>query len=368
MKKINCLLKVAAIFAVLITTTLRSSAQVPMPVPIPTPTPPSIDLSMLTNHAALVGYAFNQIQGVQLNYGSGAQADNWQNVGFFPITNQVKTLDVLNNAVTPYWWGIRLVDTNAYVNLNAQFWNTNSYEAVTSSSDAYPLFYAYGGGQPVPWNNSYWTLPASATGMEIHLASEIRIKIPGLQGARLVVEDGWGQHGMVLGVRDGWLSFPTDYAGNGTIVLDTVFETNHMAWGFTTAYWLKDASPAPLTWVIFSVLLRDSEDFKSFKNQTQLDASVYSWKGYGKVPLLMARFDNDITKGVTLSVHSSDGQYATSYVIENQQSKVRTTITVPAGATSVKYDFTVGDYQIIPLGMNLKNPNYYGYPVDIGKG
>ncbi len=328
--------------------------------------PSAPDLSMLTNHAALVGYAFKQVKGVQVSIASGAQANNWQNGGFFQITNDVKSLDVLADAISPFWWGLQLTDTKAYVSLNAQLWNTGDVNAV-GNQDTYALFYAYGGGQPIKTPYGYWTLTDEASQLQLQLASQIKIKVPGVVDARLVVQDGSGNdYGVQIGLTgNGEMWFPSDYAGvNSTIVLTTQFQGTDGYWySYTKAYDLRKNVEVQLTQVMVHILLRDSDDFKSFKDSQVMDVQVYSYQGYGKVPLVMVTFGTNQTNTVSLSVHTTDGQYATSYSIENQQTKKINTVTVPAGATSVNVGtniFTKGVHYIIPLGIDLKQ-GYYWY-------
>ena len=326
------------------------------------PAPPVPDLSMLTNHAALVGYAFKQIKGIQVSASSAGQADNGTHGGFFAFTNQVASLYSLADVVSPYWWSVTLTSTNDYISLNAQFWNTNDINSVYGyNSDAYPLFYAYGGGQPIKVGY-YWTLPDSATALNMYLAPQIRIPTPGVIDARLIIRDQYGNaSGMQLNVQNGQTWFQSDYAGESELVLTSQVQDSNGYWyAVTKGYSLSNGMEMPLTSVQFNILLRDSEDFRASKDSTNIDVSVYSYQGYGKVPLVMPTYTKNATN-VTLSVHSLDGQFATSYIVENQQTKVKTTNNVSAGATSLKLDFKAGDYQVIPLGIKLLigSPYYY---------
>ena len=355
----NALLSISLASALIMATSFASAQ----------PTNPTPDLSMLTNHAALTEWAFKQIQGISVSTSSGLQAQNNTPSLFAVITNQVKTLDTLSAAVGPYWWGMELTDTNnAYIDISAQFMNTSNNPSYVYTPDAYALFYAYGGGPAVKNAYGSWTLATNDSTLSIQLAQQVRIKIPGLVDARVVVNDQTGQYGEQFTVINGELYWNSDYDGIGTIVLVTQFQdTNGNWWGFTTGYSLTNsAKPVTLTWVDFAIMLRDSDDFKSFKDAAVMDVSAYSFQdsylglAYGKTPLLVATYTK-LTKGVTLSVHSIDGQYATSYVVEDQRTGVKTTVVVPPNATSVQHDFPAGDYYIVPGGINLHSiEEYYG--------
>ena len=336
------------------------------------PAQPSPDLSMLTNHAALVGYAFKQVGGTQVSVTSGAQAQNGNYGGFIQFTNDVKTLQGVSDSLSFWWFGIPIVSTTDYISIGVQLWNTNDANAVYGgySPESYVLFNGYGGGYPVKDSFGNWTLPTDSTDIQIQLAPNIRIKVPGLVDARLIIRDQYGNpSGIYIPSGNGEMYFPSDYAGSGELVLTTQLQdTNGYWYVYRNGYALTNgAAPLPITWADFMVLLQGSDDLTSFKNPATMDVGVYTYQDpysgliYGKVPLLMATFTRSLTRGVTLSVHSLDGQHATSYIIENQETKVKATVSVPANATSVQCDFQQGDYYIIPTGINLQSPNdYYG--------
>lgn len=344
---------------------LSLSAQTPVTPVEPVPDPVAPDLSMLTNHAALVGYAFKQVKGVKVSVSSGAQINNWESAGFFVITNEVKSLDLLNDTIGPVWWGLQLTDPRAYVSLNAQLWNTEDINDVYGykKPDVYQLFYAYGGGQPIKTSYGYWTLAEESTQLQVQLASQIKIKVPGVIDARLVVQDENGNYyGMQVGIDyNGGVWFPSDYAGaNSVLVLTTQIQTASGNWySYTKAYDVRKNVEVPLTQLIVHYILRDSDDFKSFKDPQDMNVKVYSYQGHGKVPLIMPTFTSNSTN-VSLSVYTTEGKYATAYSIEDQQTKQTRTITVPAGEVSIKVDFKSGVHYIIPLGIDLKPWNYWG--------
>ena len=349
--------------SILTLTTLNAQTP-PSPVPSTNAAP---DLFMLTNHASLVGYALKQVKGAKVNISSGAQANNWENAGFLPITNDVKSVDILADIISPYWWGLQLTDTKAYVQLNAQLWNTDNPDDAFNNyyySDAYVLFNSYNGGQPQKTPYGYWTLPDEATQLRIELASQIRIKVPGLTDARLVVQDENGNdYGVQINVNNGEMWFPSVYAGaNSTIVLTRQYQNEAGYWySDTKAYDLRKNVEVPLTQVMVHVLLRDGEDTRSFRNIGVMDATVYSYQGYGKLPLVIATYDSLPPKPVTVSVHSTEGKYATAYQVEDQQTKKSWTVTVPPGQAAAKIEIpTKGVFWIVPIGLELK-PGYYWY-------
>jgi hypothetical protein len=195
------------------------------------------------------------------------------------------------------------------------------------------------------------------------LIPQIRIKIPGVYDARLIVQDENGNdYGLQVNVNNGEIWFPSDYSGStSTLVLSRSYQDSNGNWySDTKAYDIRKNVEVPLTQVLVQILLRDGEDTRSFRNLGVMDATVYSYKGYGKLPLVMATFDSTPTKAVSLSVHTTEGVYATAYQVEDQQTKKSWTVTVPAGQTSAKIDVTKGVFWIVPLGIELK-PGYYWY-------
>ena len=341
-----------------------ASAQTPVAAttsmsPVP---PPMQDLSMLTNHASLVGYAFKQVADVSMWVSSAAQAQNWEPSGYFTFTNQVKNERTLNAVLSQYWWGIQTVDTNAYINTGASFMN-NPTDGV---SPTYSVFQAYGGGYPVNMG-SYWGFPGSYLSMPIQLAPNIWIALPGVVDARLIITDQWGEYGMQISTQNGGFWFPSDYTATNVVLVLTrnILGTDGYWRNYTQGYSFATGTEILLTWVQFQMLLTDSQDFITYSNPSGMDVSIFTSQSYGKVPLLMPTFVKDLTKGVKLSVHTTEGQYATGFIIENLLTGDKLTIPVPAGQTSITRDFSAGDYSIIPLGISLKAPSQYYY---YGKG
>jgi hypothetical protein len=330
--------------------------------------PPAPDLSMLTNHAGLVSYAFKQTRGLQMESSSGAQADNYSPNIFLAITNEVKTLRNITAEVGSWSWGMSLVDPKAYVSLSGALWNTGDYNAIQNQGypQVFRAFEAWAGGQPV--RNEYGNLVLSDNDSQLHLrlASRIPIKVPGVWDARLVVTNLYGSYGFDIQTHGDWISFPSEYAGNGILVLNIVSWNADRTVGMirTRAFNLRNNNEVPLNNVIIEPLLRDSEDFREFAN-TDMDVRVDSWFDYqgveyGKVPLVIYTGDKDVST-ISLSVKTSTGQFANGFTIENQATKVKFSVQLPAGVTSLKTNVPAGAYHIIPEGINLKGAGGYWY-------
>lgn len=336
------------------------------PQAIPTAAP---DLSMLESHAKLVAYQFKKIRGVSLTYSSGSQSDNWNHNAFFDFTNDVKSLDAIADMIKGYYWDLRVTDPKDYVQISVKFVDADSNSFYSNGEkEQYnsTLFQGWGGGVPVIAKGGGYVLPDWASTVNMMMSYYVRIPITGAQQARLIVHDANGNsYGINLSVRDGFIEFPSEYAGaNAELVIGTAVQTGDGWQWVTHAYSITTGLEVEISDVMFRVLLADSEDFKSFKNPSEMIVSVNTWRyngvEYGKVPLLMATFETS-QSGVMLSVYTRQ-QVATKFILENQATGVKTKVFVPEGATGVSVDMPKGVYYIYPEGISLQLPNgwYYG--------
>jgi hypothetical protein len=341
----------------------------PATIVIPATSFGGVDLSMLTNHAALVSYAFKRVQFVQANVTCNAQADNSSNLRVYPYTNTVKSLDDIQSSILANeHWYLHVESTTDYFYLSVQLLDTNDIYGKQNT-----LF--TGGNGSYPQQNQYgqWTLPSWGTVISMQLNSQIKISFPGIimAGARLIARDQNGNpYPVDMPVDGDGFYFNTAFAGNGILVLSgwTPIPNQPNTYQWTqSAISLKDGSPVALTWVDAQVILTGSSDVATFKNQSDLSTLIYDWYGYGTVPMGQAVFTQPTTN-VLLNTYSISGKYATSYNVEDQATHTVKTYTVPSGATSVTTGTNVmqGTYYIVPQGINL-SPIGYGYPV-IGKG
>ncbi len=314
------------------------------------------DLSMLTNHAALVGYAFKQIKGVRANVTCNSQVAGDANVRSYSYTNAVKSLDdIMTSILANEHWHLKVTSTSDYFNLSVQLLDSDDFSGKPNE-----LLYGSAGSQPQQNQYGQWVLPSWGSLVGVQLARQIKIRIPGamLAGAKLIARDQWGNAYPVDMYVDGdGFYFDSTYAGNGTLVLSGWLplpnQPNWYQWA-ESAISLKDGSPVALTWVDAQVILTGSSDLVTFKNTSDLSTFIYDWYGYGTLPMGQAVFTQSTTN-VLLNTYTQSGQSATSYDVEDQATHVTKTYTVPAGATSVTTGTNAlkGTYYIIPQGINL---------------
>lgn len=340
----------------------------------PRPPQPYPDLSILTNHAALVGHQFKKVEGVMVGFYAYAAAQDHQPNIFYPYTNTVKTLESIMAMVTNRWWSLPVVDTNAPISISVQFYDTNdgdvargngAYSEKGGGSQARVLFNGNSSGTPRQNQAGQWVLPDYAQEVQMRLAYNVFITMTNIASAHFVYTNQYGGYSSFdLGTDYGngfW--FNSDFAGQGILVLGSwtpqIYNNETFLVYKESAYNLAlGGKEVPITGVLVRALIEDSDDFKSSVNATDLDISVYSYNGYGKVPLLIATYTND-APSVYISVHTV-GDYATSFIIEDQTSGTKTMINVPTGSTGVNVSMPKGVYHIIPQGLNLKVNGYGG--------
>lgn len=334
-----------------------SSGSTPTPAPIPVP-PPQINLEPLKNHAAIVAEMFKRISGIRITVKAGSGVENYDNSRVYQFTDEVKTLSAIMAVVTTDWWYSEVTNPDDWISIRVQFYDSGDYWAIEKGS-AHLLFEGWGGGTPVKGNYGEWTLPSWATEISMYAAPTFFIPVEGIQDARLITRDQYGNpQGRQLNVNNGFLEFPTG-GTTGELVLTTAVlspEGYHI-WS-RRAYNIETGVEIQLTFVQWQITLRDSEDFISVKANESLDRYVYSYQGYGKVPFLIVETTVD-RKNTLLSVHTDDAN-ATSFELENQSTKVKTTVVVPDGKTGVSIDLPAGTWYIVPNGLKLRSWKDYG--------
>ena len=324
------------------------------------------DISYLTNHAELVGQVLKHVNGVRVQYTASAATRDGSLDTFMIYTNSVKTLEGIAALVTNNWWTMSVVDTNASISIQVLLYDTadqNTALGYTPNVSSQVLFEGYNGGVPIRNQYGQWALPEWAETVSLRISGSIFVAMTNVVSAHIVTKDMNGNTvGFDLPVTylQGF-SFQPDYAGSAIVVLGSyTFSTNGWVSYNEHAYDLgNNAVEVPITPIMVRAILQDSDDFRTSVDQTNLVYTVYSYNGYGKVPLLTPTFNKAMN--VMLSVSDQLGNSATSFVIEDQATNVRTTINVPTGMTAVSAMIPKGIYHIIPLGLNLKSPYYYGY-------
>lgn len=336
-----------------------SPSSSPVPAPIPVPVSQPLDLSPLANHATIVASMFKKVAGVRISVNAGSGTENYDNSRFYPFTNEVKTISAIMAVIGNDWWSSQVTSNADYISITVRFYDSSDYNTVYNGG-ANVLFEGYGGGQPVQGQYGVWTLPSYATEISMNVAQTYYLAVPGVVDARLIRRDQWGNpSGVPLFVNDGLVGFPTDNAGNGELVLTTYTLSPNGYYVWTRkAYNISTGVEIQLTWVQWQILLRDSEDFVSLKNPDSIDKYVYSYQGYGKVPLLIV--ESTVTKTNLLLSVRTDQAHATSFELEEQSTKVKSTNSVPDGATGVKIKLPAGTWYIVPKGLQLQPWNTYG--------
>lgn len=325
------------------------------------------DLWMLTNHATLTSWSIKRVQGGSEKFTVGSQALNGDQIPFFQLTNDNKTLDAFADIMGMYTTDYQVVDPTAYIGINARLWDTNDASVLYGwNTDNSILLEGSSGGYPSKDNYGNWSLPEYSETPSMYLREFIKIPVDGIQDARIISHDGYNPanyKGMQLTVGYGeYMMYPSGRAGSDdTVVISTWKQHCDGYWRWQVkAYNARSLSEVQISDVLIKVLLHDSEDFKSFRNKSNLDTYVWSWNGYGKVPLLVATWDQKSVNPVYLSVHT-DTQYATQFVAENLLTKTKLIIDVPNGATGVTTNLPAGAYHITP-NLQLKSSQDYTSP------
>lgn len=330
-----------------------SSASAAVPI-----TPPQINLEPLKNHAAIVAEMFKRINGVRVTVKAGSGVENYDNSRVYQFTNEIKTVSAIMAVITTDWWYSEVTNPDDWISIHVQFYDSSDASAIYNGS-AHLLFEGWGGGTPIKGNYGGWTLPSWATEISMYASPTYLIPVEGLIDARLITRDQYGNpQGRQLNVNNGFLEFPTD-GTTGELILTTAVLSpeGYYIWS-RRAYNIATGVEIQLTFVQWQITLRDSEDFITVKNYDSLDRYVYSYQGYGKVPLLIVETTVE-RKNVLLSVHTDD-DHATSFELEDQSTKVKTTIVVPDGQTGVKINLSSGTWYIVPKGLKLRSWNEYG--------
>jgi hypothetical protein len=331
------------------------------------------DISFLTNHAELVGQVFKGVEGVMVNFYPAAATRSGGVSAFYAYTNSVKSLEDIMGLVTNNWWQMSVVDTNAPISLEVEFLNSSDESTVRGynpQTSAQVLFEGYNGG--IPQRNDYgqWVLPDWAEDVSMRINGSIFVTMTNVASVHMVVTNssgGYQSSDLPISYGQGFWYQP-DYAGNGILILGSyVYTTNNWVYYGEHAYDLANClTEVPITPVLVRALLQDSDDFKTSVDQTNLSYTVYSADGYGKIPLLTPTYTRSMR--VHLSLGDQLGNYASSFVIENQATGHRHTVSVPHDATGVNATMPEGVYHIIPLGLDLKSPLLYSGGYGYGKG
>lgn len=339
------------------------------------PTPYIItNLAAITDHAELVSEVFKDVNGVLVNFSASASAQSGQPSFFFAYTNKVKTLEGIMVLVTNWYTSLPVVNTNAPISISVSFYDSSDENLVRGYVGPLPgqlppnaLFKGANGGIPERGQYGQWVLPDYAEWVQMRLSEGVFVSMTNVVSAHLVYTNSSGQY-MSMDLPVDYLegfSFPPDWAGQGIIVLGTYRFTANGTYYDQHAYDLSNsAKEVPITYVIVRALLEGSDDFISFVDATNMSVQLYTYRDgtgmtFGKVPLLMATF----TKATSVYVSVTDelGNYATSFIIEDEATGVRTTMNVPSGNMGVNVTLPKGVYHILPEGMNLQPSWKYSY-------
>lgn len=368
---------VALIGSVMITVGAMS-APVTQAVPVtPVQQSSSIDISMFTNHQALVGYCLDRVGGVSVNVSCDAGA-NRPSSRYYQYPSKVKTLEGIMGLVTNDWYNIPVVTTNSYIGIKVEF---------SADYDGSTIFVGYGGGLPTVNHYGQWVLADQDQSVEMRLASYVNIPIGTnlyISSARMVYgNDNVGYEANSVGVNGNVISFPSEQAGKGILVLEgySMNEQGYYHW-FRKALDLKKSGvEVPITDVLVQVIIRDSEDFRSSVDKSDLSLMVSSYvmndSGYiyGKVPLLTPTY----TRATIVRLQTSTWYYqkgvsgynsifvnAGSYEIKNLETGAITTVT--AGANGyVDVTLQKGSYHIQSKGLEFLR-SWWDMTPSIGKG
>jgi len=328
----------------------------------------------LTDHAELVGLVFKDVNGVLVNFSAAASANSNQPYYFYPYTNSVKTLEGIMAIVTNSYVSLPVVSTNGQISVSVQFYNSSDGDLVlgytappVGQSSPSMLFEGYNSGTPQMSQYGQWVLPDYAEQVQMRLSGNIFVYDTNVVSAHLVYTNSAGQW-MSMDLPVNYLqgfTFPPDWAGQGILVLGTYRFVGNNVYYDQHAYDLSNgAKEVPITYVLVRALLEGSDDFSSFADTTNLVVQLYTYQDgtgmtFGKVPLLMTTFSK--TMLFDLGVFDQLGNYATSFIIEDEATNVRTTVNVPSGNQSVNVMLPKGVYHIIPKGMNIQPSWKYSY-------
>ncbi len=352
---------------------LCAFAQVP-PNPVPPPTPVA-DLSMITNHAELVSSQFKKVQGIRVNIQVDGSADSWLPNAFFSYTNTVKTLEDIMGIVTNNWWDVRVVDTRATITIAVKFYDTASYDAIqgylgVNAVAPKALFEGYAGGQPELGKGGGYVLPDWAEQVSMRLVGNVFVTMTNVTSAHLVYTNNAGQfQSMDLPVTWGQgFEYPPDFAGQGILVLTwMVPDKAGNFWWFQKAYDVSSNTEVPITDVLVRALITDSEDFRTSVDQWTLKYNLYSYQGFGKVPLLTPTYNKSVNN-IYIEVTTSEGDFAKGYTIEHLSTGKKTTVSVPDGQIGVDVKLPGGSFHIVPIGLDLLPWEMYSWYGGGGKG
>ncbi len=341
-----------------------------------------IDLSAITNYAELVSRELDNVKGVMIRVTASADANagggQWS---YYSFTNAAKTLEDIEAMVTNTYYGFELVstDNNSTISEQIKLYNVDDEYAIINGTTDYNgepiarvLFQGFNGG--VPFRNQYGqlTLPDYAETLSIQMLYDVFVNVTNISSARLLYTNVNGQWlSMNLSVVFGkGFHFPPQFAGQGIIVLGILKQTGPNSYSYSEhAYSLHDnGAEIQMQWAFAKVILADSDDFKTSVNSTNLSYDLYSYEGFGKVPLLTPTYTTPATN-VYVSVMSSQlgkggstvQAWATSYKIINVETKAVSKVTVPTGAVGTWIPFAKGKYRIIPIGLELLPWELYGW-------
>lgn len=339
--------------------------------------PPNIDVSMLTNHAALVGDCFNRVAGVTVQLQSQSQVYS-TSPQLYAYTNQIKNLDTIAALISNSWSFIQVTAPTDQVNIAINFLDSSS--PALQYDWQHQLFNGWNGAVPVPdlcCNN--WKLPDWAENISMSLNGYVKIKVSGLYlgNVRIIGRDAYGNAIPTdCPITDDGFMFPSSFAADGIasegiIVFNGSYQcgTNANIWyGYQNAFSLVDAKPRPLAWVEVQAFIHGSPDFVQQSNTNDLTLGVssytdYNGKEYGVVPLQIVTLASAKTN-MTFHTFTYSGQYATSYQVTHKESGQQYLFKVPAGSTTYSTGTTAlpaGTYNVIPLGIQLNNSIGYIY-------
>ncbi|MDE2038262.1 MAG: hypothetical protein KGI69_03520 [Patescibacteria group bacterium] len=332
----------------------------------------SVDsLASLTNHDELVGHMFKKVEGVLVSFTDTASANSSDPQLFFAYTNEVKSLQDIMGVITNWWVNIPTLSTSAPVSISVAFYDSADQNAIMGyvpsekGSPASPptkLFEGYNGGIPIRDQYGQLVLPEYAERIQMSLASGVYVAMTNVVTARIVYTNAAGQYisqNLAVDYLRGF-SFPSDLAGNAVVVIGSYQFTDNGVYYAQHAYSLSaGAQEVPIDTVLVRALIGGSDDIAAFSDTYDMSVHIYSYIGYGKVPMVMATCSHDQT--AYLSITDQVGNQATSFIIEDEATGIRTTVAVPQGQQGVQVTLPKGVYYIYSRGLDLKPWETYAY-------
>ncbi len=317
----------------------------PIPVPVP-----AIDISMLTNRASLSRYALQHVHAVAITIAAHSSIDSPQRT-VLDYNDPIKSFDGISRLLEGLEFQVRILGSNDYVSIRIGCYETrdDAYNDLYSQKGR-ALFNGYAGGNFVQGKEGGgFYLPDWATQPSFYLGASIRVKVPGLVEARFLRHnpDGYypNEEPAYIGVQDGYMDFQSDWAGAG----DILFTIGNNQNGYQQiAFDLRNSRPVPIN----SLLIRlgkslSSQDVVILKNTNAVEVMVYSFMGYGNVPLIELKNDTSVV-AIRFRITSNEAErFATRLsVIHEESGRVYNFETI--GGEAFLNNAPAGTYHVIP--------------------